>query len=246
MSITTHRSTRKVKIGNLTLGGDSPIIVQSMAKVPTWDIDRCLQQIERMVLNGCELVRLAVPTAKDTAAIEEIVRRASVPIIADVHFHYSRALEAIEAGVSKIRLNPGNISNRKEVEEVIAACKANDVAIRIGVNQGSIQPRRKGRVLQAELEQDMVTLMVGKLTEYVEIFEENHFDNLVLSAKCHDAASNITVNRAISKKFDYPLHLGVTHAGITPAGDIRSAVALGTLLAGPAVPAWGGTARIGE
>jgi len=234
MSITRtlgpRRVTRKVKIGDLFVGGGGPILVQSMANVPTREVDKCVEQIGRMVRENCEVVRLAVPTRADTAALREILGQVSVPIVADVHFHYQRAIEAIEAGVSKIRLNPGNISDRRQVEEVISACRANGVAIRVGVNQGSIRPHGSDRS-DEDGSKDIATLMVDKLGEYVRIFEDNDFGDLVLSAKCHDAAGCIVVNRAISEKFDYPLHLGVTHGGTVRTGAVRSAVGMGTLLA---------------
>jgi len=229
--ITPRRVTKSVQVGDLTIGSTAPIIVQSMTNVHTRDIDLCVEQIYRMVNAGCELVRVAVPTPADTAALPEILHQVSAPIVADVHFHYARALEAIEAGVQKIRLNPGNINDRQQVEEVIAACKANSVAIRAGVNQGSIVERRNRQIHDQEKEKDLIDLMVAKLADYIKIFEENNFDNLVLSAKCHDAARCIAVNRIISRIFDYPLHLGLTHAGDIHTGAIRSTATLGTLLA---------------
>jgi len=224
-----RRTTKAVPVGNVTLGGNGPVIVQSMTNVPTHDLDRTLEQIDQMIEAGCEMVRLAVPTARDTAVLGEIVRQVPIPVIADVHFHYARALEAIQAGVSKIRLNPGNIKDRKQVEEVIAAAREHGTAIRVGVNQGSIRVRDKQHTRAGE--DDIEVLMVEKLREYVRIFQDNDFHNLVLSAKCHDAAHGIAVNRTISEQFDYPLHLGVTHAGTIETGSIRSAVGLGTLLA---------------
>ena len=227
----SRRTTRTTAVGELTLGGNNPVRVQSMTNCHTWDVQACLAQIERMVSRGCEIVRVAVPTAKDTAALPEILRNVKVPVVADVHFHYGRALEAIEAGVHKIRLNPGNISDRQQVNKVIDACAANDTAIRVGVNEGSIVERRDREKYRQELQLDLVELMVAKMADYVSIFEQRNFDRLVLSAKCHDAARTIEVNRALSERFDYPLHLGVTHAGDVQTGSIRSAAALGTLLA---------------
>jgi len=228
---TARRMTRPVKIGSVTIGAGSAVVVQGMTKVPTSLPEQCIAQINRMIDKGCQMVRLAVPTAQDTAALPEIIRQINIPIIADVHFHYQRALEAIDAGVNKIRLNPGNIDNRQQVEEVIAACKANGVAIRIGVNEGSIRQRRRGQIIPPVKNQDLVSLMLEKMTEYVRIFQDNNFDTLVLSAKCHDAHHTIMVNRALSQTFDYSLHLGVTHAGDIQTGSIRSAAALGALLA---------------
>lgn len=213
------------------MGGANPVTVQSMTNTHTCDIDATLAQINAMALAGCELVRVAVPTAQDTAALPDIVKASPIPVIADVHFHYKRALEAIEAGVVKIRLNPGNIQDRKQVNEVIAACKANGTAIRIGVNEGSIIESKDKQLRQQELKRPLATLMVEKMGEYLDIFDQCGFDQLVLSAKCHDAATTIEVNRLIAKTFDLPIHLGVTHAGLPATGSVRSAVALGALLA---------------
>jgi len=226
-----RRLTREVQMGDLTIGSGHRIIVQSMTNVFTHDIDRCVGQINQLVDKGCELVRVAVPKKEDTAALGEILRQVTTPVVADVHFHYERALEAIEAGVAKIRLNPGNVKVRREVEEVIAACKAHGTAIRVGVNQGSVIERQNQEIRAREKAQPLTKLMVDKLKSYVQIFEETGFDNLVLSAKCHDVVSCIEVNRAVSEAFDYPLHLGLTHAGDPQTGTVRSATALGTLLA---------------
>ncbi len=212
------------------MGGNSPVTVQSMTNTHTSDIASTLEQINQMANAGCELVRVAVPTPQDTAALPEIVKASPIPVIADVHFHYKRALEAIEAGVVKIRLNPGNIQDRQQVNEVIAACKANGTAIRIGVNEGSIVESKDKQLRQQELNQPMAKLMVDKMAEYLDIFDKCGFDQLILSAKCHDAATTIDVNRLISQNFELPIHLGVTHAGLPSTGSVRSAVALGALL----------------
>ena len=224
------KNTRKIKVGPLFIGGDSPVSVQSMTSTHTCDIDSTLDQINRMAKAGCELVRVAVPSPQDTAALPEIVKSSPIPVIADVHFHYKRALEAIEAGVVKIRLNPGNIKDRDQVNEVIAACKANGTAIRIGVNEGSIVESKDKQLREIELTRNLPQLMVEKMREYLDIFDKCSFDQLVLSAKCHDAATTIEVNRLISQNFDYPVHLGVTHAGLPATGAVRSAAALGILL----------------
>ncbi len=221
-----RKSTSAVRVGNLVIGGDNPIYVQSMTNVPTRDSQRCLEQIERLIEADCELIRIAVPTREDTAALPEILKHVSIPVIADVHFHFRRALEAIGAGVHKIRLNPGNIEDRHQVEEVIEACRQNDVAIRVGVNQGSIVP--KGTTISSRAE--LVRLMLDKMDEYLQVFDEKNFTNLVLSAKCHDGAGTIAVNRALSGHHNMPLHLGVTHAGAPASGSVRSAAALGALL----------------
>ena len=226
-----RRSTRKVAVGPLVMGGGAPVSVQGMTKVFTRDIDACVAQINRMTAAGCEIVRVAAATAADTAALPEIIKQTKVPIVADVHFHYRRALEAIEAGVAKIRLNPGNIKDRRQVEEVIAACQAKGTAIRVGVNEGSVVDRQASAAEQRQQMQDLESLMVDKLTEYVSIFAQKNFEALVLSAKSHDVRLCIAVNRQISRRFDYPLHLGLTHSGDVETGTIRSAAALAPLLA---------------
>jgi (E)-4-hydroxy-3-methylbut-2-enyl-diphosphate synthase len=197
-----------------------------MTNTFTRDVEATCAQLDRMVHAGCEIVRVAVPTHADTAALPEIVRRCPVPVVADVHFHFQRALEAINAGVAKIRLNPGNITDRDQVQAVIAACKKRHVAIRVGVNQGSIGDGQDACDCDS-----LARRMTDRLRDYVDIFESNRFDNLVLSAKCHDPAAAITVYRAVSRQFDYPIHLGLTHAGDVLAGSVRSATCLGALLA---------------
>jgi len=229
IELIARRITKQVAVGGASVGGGAPILVQGMTNVHTRDWERCLEQVAGLIDRGCELVRLAVPTKEDTDALTKIVGQVSIPIVADVHFHYQRALEAIEAGVHKIRLNPGNIQDRKQVEEVIAACKSHDVAIRVGVNEGSISRR----LSQAERQDDdfMVKLMVETLADTIRIFEANQFEPLVISAKSHDVRRTIALNRAVSETFDYPIHLGVTHAGDPLTGSVRNATALGSLLA---------------
>jgi (E)-4-hydroxy-3-methylbut-2-enyl-diphosphate synthase len=239
-----RRQTRSVQVGDartgiVTVGGDAPVSVQTMTAGYTYEIDACVREINQLHAAGAELVRVAVPMRKDTEALPEILRQTRVPIVADVHFHFQRALEAIEAGVHKIRLNPGNISDRDEVNEVIDACKERGIPIRIGVNEGSIVERKDKQKRLEELGQffsdqkhgHLIAIMVTKLEEYLEIFDARDFHDIVISAKSMDAAITIDAYTAISERFDYPLHLGVTHAGPRETGCIRSVAALGTLLA---------------
>jgi len=219
-----------VKVGSVVIGGDAPVSVQSMTNTRTADAAATIAQVCSLAKAGADIVRVAVPAREDTAALAEIVRNSPVPIVADVHFHFDRALESIDAGVAKIRLNPGNISDRQQVTRVIAAAKDAGVAIRVGVNEGSIVERADQARRQAELERPLVDLMVDKMAQYLHVFEDAGFGNLVLSAKSHDAVTCVAVNRAMSQRWDYPLHLGVTHAGTRQTGAIRSAAALGTLL----------------
>jgi (E)-4-hydroxy-3-methylbut-2-enyl-diphosphate synthase len=238
-----RRKTRKVVIGDEThgfvgIGGDAPVAVQTMTSGYTWEIDKCVAEINRMAAAGADIVRVAVPERKDTSALKEILPRVSVPIVADVHFHFQRALEAVEAGIHKIRLNPGNINDRAQVRDVIQACKAKKIPIRVGVNEGSIIERRDkqkrmkelGGVFSQNKNGHLLAIMIAKLEEYLDIFHEEDFHDIVISAKSIDPEVVIDAYREISQRFDYPLHLGVTHAGPKETGTIRSVVPLGHLL----------------
>ncbi|HYE19831.1 MAG TPA: flavodoxin-dependent (E)-4-hydroxy-3-methylbut-2-enyl-diphosphate synthase [Tepidisphaeraceae bacterium] len=243
-SMFNRRPTRKVTLGDaahgfVSIGGDAPVSVQSMTAGYTYEIDKCVAEIHKLAAAGCDIVRVAVPEKKDTAALKEIIPAVKVPIVADVHFHFQRALEAIEAGVHKIRLNPGNISDRAQVKDVIQACKARKVPIRIGVNEGSIIERKDkqkrlkelGGVFSDDKHGHFLAIMITKLEEYLDIFREEDFHDIVISAKSIDPLLVIRAYQEISKRFDYPLHLGVTHAGPKETGTIRSVVPLGHLLA---------------
>lgn len=233
-----RKKTHQVLIGGVPVGGDAPIAIQSMTSTYTRDIDATVAQIRELAEAGCDIVRVAVPEKTDTAALRSILEQSPVPIVADVHFHFERALEAVEAGVHKIRLNPGNIQDRKQVDRVIAACRERGIPIRVGVNEGSVVERKDKNLRagqQAELVDnyrgEMVRLMVEKLEDYMRIFDENDFHDVVISAKCVDAVMTVDAYRAVSERFDLPLHLGVTHAGPPETGRIRSIAALGSLLA---------------
>ena len=226
------------RTGRIGIGGDHPVSVQTMTSGYTYEIDACVAEINRMHEAGADIVRVAVPQRKDTEALPEILAQTTVPIVADVHFHYKRALEAVEAGIHKIRLNPGNINDRKEVDSVIDACRERGIPIRVGVNEGSIIERKDKQQRAAELgkffadrhQGHLIALMIAKLEEYLDIFEARDFHDVCISAKSMDARLVIEIYREISTRFDYPLHLGVTHAGPKETGSIRSVVALGSLL----------------
>jgi (E)-4-hydroxy-3-methylbut-2-enyl-diphosphate synthase len=239
-----RRKTRQVVVGDqqhgfVRIGGDAPVSVQTMTAGYTHDIDATVAEISKLAAAGADLVRVAVPEKKDTAALKEILPQVTVPIVADVHFHFQRALEAIEAGVHKIRLNPGNISDHAQVKDVIQACKAKKLPIRVGVNEGSIVERRDkqkrlkelGGVFSDNKHGHFLAIMVTKLEEYLDIFHEEDFHDIVISAKSIDPLLVIDAYKVISERFDYPLHLGVTHAGPKETGTIRSVVPLGHLLA---------------
>lgn len=239
-----RRKTRQItvgddRVGRVRIGGDAPVAVQTMTSGYTYEIDTCVAEIHKLTAAGADLVRVAVPERKDTEALAQIIPQVQVPIVADVHFHFKRALEAIEAGVHKIRLNPGNISDRKQVSEVIAACKERSLPIRIGVNEGSIVERKDkqkrmkelGGVFGDQKHGHFLAIMISKLEEYLDIFYENNFYDVAISAKSPDPTLVIDAYTEISKRFDHPLHLGVTHAGPRETAMIRSCVPLGHLLA---------------
>ena len=240
----SHRTTtRQISVGDdrvgvVRIGGDAPVSVQTMTAGYTYDIDACVAEINRLHDAGADIVRVAVPERKDTEALPEILSQTNVPIVADVHFHYKRALESVEAGVHKIRLNPGNINDRDQVNAVIDACRERAIPIRVGVNEGSIIERRDKQARAKELGTffadrrggHLIALMIAKLEEYMDIFDARDFHDVAISAKSMDPLLVIDVYSEISARFDYPLHLGVTHAGPRETGTIRSVVALGSLL----------------
>lgn len=233
-----RRKTSQVNIGGVLVGGGAPISVQSMTSTYTRDIDATVKQIRQMAQRGCDIVRVAVPERSDTEALPSILAQSPIPIVADVHFHFERALEAVEAGVHKIRLNPGNIAERKKVDRVIAACRERGIPIRVGVNEGSVVERKDKQVrasqqdeLATDYRREMIRLMVETIERYLRIFDENHFHDVVLSAKSIDATMVIDAYCAISHGFDFPLHLGLTHAGPPETGRVRSIASLGALLA---------------
>lgn len=226
------------RVGFVRIGGDAPVSVQSMTSGYTWQVDSAVGEIHKLAAAGADIVRVAVPEKKDTQALKDILPQVTVPIVADVHFHFQRALEAIEAGVHKIRLNPGNISDRAQVRDVIQACKARGIPIRVGVNEGSIVERRDkqkrlkelGGVFSDNKHGHLLAIMITKLEEYLDIFREEDFHDIVISAKSIDPMLTIDAYREISARFDHPLHLGVTHAGPRETGAIRSIAPLSHLL----------------
>ena len=222
-----RRKTKTIKVGSVKIGSSAPVVIQSMTKVPTVDIARCVKQVNQLVRAGCRLVRIAVPRRADTAAFAKIVQKVNVPLIADIHFSPDRAIEAIEAGAAKIRLNPGNIKKRKDILRIIDAAKMHRVAIRIGVNEASIRNLKK----QSVPVEKRTALMLREMKKYVHFFEKRNFTQLVLSAKSSDVLRTIDINRRIAETFPYPIHLGLTHAGLPEDAQIPSAVTLGTLLA---------------
>jgi (E)-4-hydroxy-3-methylbut-2-enyl-diphosphate synthase len=222
-----RRKTKTVNVGPVKIGSAVAVVVQSMTKVATTDIGRCVKQIKQLARAGSKLVRVAVPTRRDTAAFEKIVQKVTTPLIADIHFSANRAIEAIEAGAAKVRLNPGNIKNKKDILRIINAAKMHKAAIRIGINEASIRNLKARNVPL----QKRTALMLREMKKYVQLFEKQNFTQLVLSAKSSDAVRTIEINRLIAEAFPYPIHLGLTHTGLPENAQIPSSIALGTLLA---------------
>jgi (E)-4-hydroxy-3-methylbut-2-enyl-diphosphate synthase len=219
-------SRRQIWVKNVPVGGGAPVVVQSMTKTDTSDVDATLEQIGKMVEAGCELVRVAVPRDKDAAALETIVARSPVPVIADIHFNHTLALKAIAAGAHCIRLNPGNIGGRDKVAQVVEKATEAKVPMRIGVNSGSLPKHLH------ELErQQPVEALVNAALEFVELMEGLDFEDFKVSVKSTNVPNTIAANRLLAQKIDYPLHLGITESGTRWSGSLKSAVGLGALLA---------------
>ena len=212
-----------MKIGNVEIGGDAPVSVQSMANTQTADIEATVAQIRRMEMAGCDIARVAVPDQEAAEAIRQIKAGISIPLVADIHFDYRLALTALESGVDKLRINPGNIGSRDRVEAVAAAAKERGVPIRIGVNAGSIDRARYG--------DPTAEALVESGLDEVRVLEELGFEDIVLSLKAFDVPMMIRAYELASERCRYPLHLGVTEAGLAWEGTIRSSVGIGALLA---------------
>ncbi len=218
-----RRASRPIKIGDVTIGGGTPIVVQSMTKTDTRDTGATTSQIKELEECGCQLVRVAVPDVEAAEAIPSIKRSISIPIIADIHFDPRLAIFALEAGADGLRLNPGNIQDREQIKKIVLAAKEREVPIRIGVNAGSL-PATKGP------EKPVAERMVDAAMEQVEMFESLDFELIKVSLKAFDVPTTIEANKAIAQKMPYPLHLGITEAGTPRRGVIRSAIGIGTLL----------------
>lgn len=221
------RQTRAVKIKDVQIGGGAPVAVQSMTKTDTTDVAGTVRQIEEMVAAGCEIVRIAVPDREAGLALKEIRKRVPrVPLVADIHFHYKFALMALDAGVDKLRLNPGNIGAHERVREVTRAAQAQGVPIRIGVNGGSLEKdllQKYGGTATPEA-------MVESALRHIRILEDLDFQDIIISLKASDVRRTVAAYRLLAERVDYPLHLGVTEAGSAFAGSIKSAIGLGVLL----------------
>ncbi|MDD4204122.1 MAG: flavodoxin-dependent (E)-4-hydroxy-3-methylbut-2-enyl-diphosphate synthase [Acholeplasmataceae bacterium] len=215
-----RHETKSVKVGNLTFGGNNKVYIQSMTNTQTYDVKATVAQIKRLEEAGCEIVRVAVLNKRDAAALGEIKRQIKIPLVADIHFDYKLAIEAVNQGVDKIRINPGNIGSIEKVQAVVDACKSKNIPIRIGVNSGSMMDGM-----------DPTPENMVKAAKYhVDILESLGFYDIVLSLKATNIETMIEAYRLASVTFPYPLHLGVTEAGTAFGGSIKSAMALGILL----------------
>ena len=224
-NIIKRRESKQIQIGNVKIGGNAPISVQSMCNTDTRDVEKTVSQIKTLEEAGCELIRLAVLNKDAAAAIKEIKKRVNIPIIADIHFDYRLAIQCIESGVDALRLNPGNIGREENVKKVVELAKINKTPIRIGINGGSLE-----KELQA-LDMPLHEKMVKSAMRHIKILEDNDFDLIKISLKSSSVPTTIAAYREISKLVPYPLHLGVTETGTLKGGLVKSSVGLGTLLA---------------
>jgi (E)-4-hydroxy-3-methylbut-2-enyl-diphosphate synthase len=232
-----RKKTKKIRIGNLYLGDNEPIRVQSMTKTDTRDIKKTVRQIKELEAVGCEIIRCAVPDQESAVALGKIKKAINIPLVADIHFDYRLALEAIKQGVDKIRINPGNIGSRERVGKIVLAAKERNIPIRIGVNAGSLKlttftPHQKMvRGKPNHLTTNKAQAMVDSAMEYVRMIEDMGFEDIVISLKAADVLTTVESYRLFAQRSNYPLHLGITEAGTVISGAIKSAVGMGLLLA---------------
>jgi (E)-4-hydroxy-3-methylbut-2-enyl-diphosphate synthase len=221
-----RRQSRAVNVGSVQIGGGAPVSVQSMTTGKTHDVEKCLAEITRLAEAGADIVRVAVPRPEDAAALRDIVLGSPVPIVADIHFNHQYALRAIEAGVAKVRLNPGNIGKHEWEREVLLAAKEKGIPIRIGVNSGSLEKDILDKYGYPQPEALFESAM-----RHVEICQREGFEDLIISVKHSDVYFMIQSYRLLAERTDYPLHLGVTESGSLQTGTIKSSIGIGTLLA---------------
>ena len=220
-----RKKTKVINVGNIKVGGDNPISVQSMTNTLTTDINATINQIKKIQDEGADLVRVSCPDQESTEALKKITKNVDIPIIADIHFHYKRAIEAAENGASCLRINPGNIGDAKKIREVVKAAKNNNCSIRVGVNAGSLE-----RDILEKFREPCPEALVQSALRNIKILEDENFEDLKVSVKSSDIFLSIEAYRQLSKVTDYPLHLGITEAGSFIPGSIRSSIGLGTLL----------------
>ena len=216
--------TKQIKVGNVLIGGNNKVIIQSMTNTKTKNVSDTVNQINKLKSLGCEIVRLAVLDIEDAKAIKEIKSKVNIPLVADIHYDYKLALESINSGIDKIRINPGNIGKRENIEKVVNACKEKNIPIRIGINGGSLEKDIK--------EKYGVTAkaMIESARRHIKILEELEFYDICLSLKASDTNLTIEAYKLANEEFDYPLHVGVTEAGTLISGAVKSSIGIGTIL----------------
>ena len=223
--IINRKKTKEIKVGNISVGGDSQISVQSMTNTLTTDIKETIKQIHSLEEVGADIVRVSCPDEDSTKALKDIVKEVKVPIVADIHFHYKRAIEAAKMGASCLRINPGNIGSKDRILEVVKAAKDHNCSIRIGVNAGSLD-----KALLEKFKEPCPDALVESAMYNVKLLEDNDFFNFKISVKSSDVFLTVKAYRKLSKECDYPLHLGITEAGGLITGSIRSSIGIGQLL----------------
>ena len=220
-----RRKTKEINVGNVKVGGDNPISVQSMTNTLTKDVKETVNQIKQIEEAGADIVRVSCPDQDSTKALKDIIKNTSIPIVADIHFHYKRAIEAAESGAACLRINPGNIGDKKKIKEVISAAKNNNCSIRIGVNAGSLE-----KDLLEKYKEPCPEALVESALRNINIVEDFDFYEFKVSVKSSDVFLSIEAYRQLSKVTNYPLHLGITEAGTFLPGSIKSSIGFGSLL----------------
>lgn len=220
-----RRKSKKIKVGNISVGGDAPISVQTMTNTPTTDIDLTLDQIEKCVEAGADIIRVSCPDKNSTSALKQLVRLSPIPIVADIHFHYLRAIEAADAGAACLRINPGNIGQADKIKEVISAAKQNHSSIRIGVNAGSLEKNILDKYGEPTPE-----ALVDSALAHIQILKEHDFQDYKVSVKASDVFLAVAAYTQLADIDDCPLHIGITEAGSLRAGTVKSSIGLGNLL----------------
>lgn len=223
----TRDKTRPVKVGKLTIGGGNPVWVQSMTQTKTKDVEATVKQIEELEKAGCEIVRVSIPDMQSAKAIGEIKKQIDIPLVADIHFQYLFALEAIKRGVDKVRINPGNIGGKDKIQAVVRACKEKNIPIRIGINMGSLE---KDLFFQYG-KFGVARVMVESATRHIKILGDLKFFDIVVSLKGSDTMITREAHLMFAKRYNYPLHVGITEAGPSLAGIVKSAIGIGSILA---------------
>tara|TARA_B100000989_G_scaffold118417_1_gene87200 strand:- start:595 stop:1692 length:1098 start_codon:yes stop_codon:yes gene_type:complete len=220
-----RKKTKVINVGSVKIGGDNPISIQSMTNTLTSDVKATVNQINQIQSEGADLVRVSCPDEVSTKSLKEIVKQTNIPLIADIHFHYKRAIEAAENGASCLRINPGNIGDRRKIKEIINAAKDNNCSIRVGVNAGSLE-----RDILEKFKEPCPEALVESALRNIQILEDEDFFNLKVSVKSSDVFLSIEAYKKLSEATNYPLHLGITEAGSFISGSIKSSIGVGTLL----------------